>query len=442
MLGERTAEEIKIEIGSAFPLKEECRPRSAAATWSPACRRRRRPQLRGDPPGARGAGARRSSTRQVDARQDAARARRRHHGPRHRAHRRRRAAARPRRAAAPRDRDAGPRRRGARCNVEERRGRLRRSLEEFEALPTPAPRRRPRRPDRGQQRRPGRPGARRVTRTTATVLLLVDPTPSSAAASAPAWRSASCRAAASLGGAGRSTSSSSTRRRRQRGRHRRHVGQRGRRAVRRGRADRPGHRGLQQPARDLAARGDQPFVDFGSLDLVGVVVPSGTSVRPRRRRPPDGTPMSLIPWRRSPCSLLLVAVVLQVSLFPHLAWHGVVPEPLPARRRRGRADPRPAVRRDPRLRGRPAARPRAAGRPRRRPLGARPGVVGYVAGRMRHARRASSGPAGASVVATVAASSFLGTSIFALSGLSCRTRSCRCRRCCEVILVAWSGTCC
>ena len=40
MLGERTAEEIKIAIGSAFPMPEETRPRSAAATWSPGCRRR------------------------------------------------------------------------------------------------------------------------------------------------------------------------------------------------------------------------------------------------------------------------------------------------------------------------------------------------------------------------------------------------------------------
>jgi len=37
MLGERTAEDIKIAIGSAFPLARSPRPRSADATWSPAC---------------------------------------------------------------------------------------------------------------------------------------------------------------------------------------------------------------------------------------------------------------------------------------------------------------------------------------------------------------------------------------------------------------------
>ena len=40
MLGERTAEEIKMAIGSAFPMPRTSRtPRSAAATWSPGCRR-------------------------------------------------------------------------------------------------------------------------------------------------------------------------------------------------------------------------------------------------------------------------------------------------------------------------------------------------------------------------------------------------------------------
>ena len=39
MLGERTAEEIKMAIGSAYPSPEEPHPRSAAATWSAACRR-------------------------------------------------------------------------------------------------------------------------------------------------------------------------------------------------------------------------------------------------------------------------------------------------------------------------------------------------------------------------------------------------------------------
>ena len=38
-LGERTAEEVKIALGSAWPLERSCTPRSAAATSSPACRR-------------------------------------------------------------------------------------------------------------------------------------------------------------------------------------------------------------------------------------------------------------------------------------------------------------------------------------------------------------------------------------------------------------------
>ena len=61
------------------------------------------------------------------------------------------------------------------------------------------------------------------------------------------------------------------------GRHGRHLGQRGRRAVRR-----RGARSAASPA-STAASGRRtqravidPYVDFGSLDLVGVVVPSGT----------------------------------------------------------------------------------------------------------------------------------------------------------------------
>ncbi len=39
-IGAQTAEEVKLEAGSAAPLPNEIRTRSAAATWSPACRRR------------------------------------------------------------------------------------------------------------------------------------------------------------------------------------------------------------------------------------------------------------------------------------------------------------------------------------------------------------------------------------------------------------------
>ena len=39
MLGERTAEEIKMAVGSACRCPVNRTPRSAAATWSAACRR-------------------------------------------------------------------------------------------------------------------------------------------------------------------------------------------------------------------------------------------------------------------------------------------------------------------------------------------------------------------------------------------------------------------
>ena len=114
MLGERTAEEIKMAIGSAFPIARR------AARRDPRPRPRLRPAEddrrvgRGDPQGARGAGQRDRRRGQDHARQVPARAVRRHHGPRHRAHRRRRAAQGPRRAAAPRDRHADPHRRPTR----------------------------------------------------------------------------------------------------------------------------------------------------------------------------------------------------------------------------------------------------------------------------------------------------------------------------------------
>ena len=66
----------------------------------------------------------------------------------------------------------------------------------------------------------------------------------------------------------------------------------------------------------------EPYVDFTSLDLVGVVVPAGGershragSVRMR------GT-------QRLVAALLIVvtALLLQVTVFPHFAWNGVVPD--------------------------------------------------------------------------------------------------------------------
>ena len=175
-------------------------------------------------------------------------------------------------------------------------------------------------------------------------------------------------------------------------RHRRDLGQRGRR-----RRTSPASRsarspGLLQPARDLHRAVIEPYVDFSSLDLVGVVVPSGTASdrsRDRGRREPAvrRTPRA---GRRSPPSSSPCCC--RSRVFPHLAWHGVVPDLVPARRRRRRADPRPAVRHPARLRGRAAARPRTAGRPRRRPVGAGAARRRYVAGRV---RRDGTGPTAA-----------------------------------------------
>ena len=40
LIGQQTAEELKLEIGSACASRRSCRRRSAGATWSRACRRR------------------------------------------------------------------------------------------------------------------------------------------------------------------------------------------------------------------------------------------------------------------------------------------------------------------------------------------------------------------------------------------------------------------
>ena len=112
MLGERTAEEVKMTMGSAFPADRrgdrgrDPRPRHGQRSAAD-----RRGLQRRDPPGDGGAAAHHRRRGPQHPRPDPARAGRRHHGPRHRAHRRRRPAARPRRAAAPRDRHARPRRR-------------------------------------------------------------------------------------------------------------------------------------------------------------------------------------------------------------------------------------------------------------------------------------------------------------------------------------------
>ena len=108
-----------------------------------------------------------------------------------------------------------------------------------------------------------------------------------------------------------------------------------------------------------------------------------------------------------------VALVLQVSVFPHLAWDGIVPN-LCLLVVVGAALPR-----GPQFAAvlgfvagvvldlAPPA-DHVAGRWALALV-----VVGYVAGRMRQDVK----PTAAAVVATVAASSFVGTSIFALSGI-------------------------
>jgi rod shape-determining protein MreD len=112
-------------------------------------------------------------------------------------------------------------------------------------------------------------------------------------------------------------------------------------------------------------------------------------------------------------ALVVLALVLQVAVFPHLAWEGIVPNfcllvVVAAALVRGPAfaatlgffaglmlDLAPPA-------------DHVAGRWALALV-----VVGYVAGRMRQDSR----PSAITVVATVAASSFVGTSVYALSGL-------------------------
>src|SRR3954454_11265160 len=112
-------------------------------------------------------------------------------------------------------------------------------------------------------------------------------------------------------------------------------------------------------------------------------------------------------------ALVVVALVLQVAVFPHLAWEGIVPNfcllvVVAAAIVRGPAfavtlgfcaglmlDLAPPA-------------DHVAGRWALALV-----VVGYVAGLMRQDTR----PSATTVVATVAASSFIGTSVYALSGL-------------------------
>ena len=111
LVGQQTAEEIKLEVGSGYRLRRGGAGRGARARHADRPAEDRGHLLRGGAPRARRARLPDHRRDQVDARQDAARARRRHHGPGDRARRRRGAAPGARRAAAARDADAGAPRR-------------------------------------------------------------------------------------------------------------------------------------------------------------------------------------------------------------------------------------------------------------------------------------------------------------------------------------------
>ena len=121
LIGTQTAEEVKLEIGSAAPMREEVQAEIRGRDLVSGPAQDGRALVAGSAAGARRAAAADHRRDQVDARQDAPRAGLGHHGPRHRAGRRRRPAAPPRRARAPRDRDARAPRRVA---ADVRRGRL------------------------------------------------------------------------------------------------------------------------------------------------------------------------------------------------------------------------------------------------------------------------------------------------------------------------------
>lgn len=112
-----------------------------------------------------------------------------------------------------------------------------------------------------------------------------------------------------------------------------------------------------------------------------------------------------------------IALVLQVSFFPHLAWDGIVPNicllvVVGAALTRG---PQFAI-----VLGFAAGLALDLAPPADHLAGRWAlalVVVGYVAGRVRRDAQQSGGPTAGTVVATVAASSFVATSVFALSGL-------------------------
>ena len=128
MLGERTAEEIKMAIGSACPSPDEPRTEIRGrnlVTGLPKTIVISAGEVRHAIAGTR---QRRRGHRQDHAGPVPARACRRRHGPRYRAHRRWRAVARPRSAAARRDGDADPAGRQSAGISRARRGQMRRGL--------------------------------------------------------------------------------------------------------------------------------------------------------------------------------------------------------------------------------------------------------------------------------------------------------------------------
>ena len=89
LIGQQTAEEVKLEIGSAYPLEEEVQAEIRGRDLVSGLPEDRRADLRGGARGARGAARADHRRDQGDAGPHAARARLRHHGPRDHARRRR-----------------------------------------------------------------------------------------------------------------------------------------------------------------------------------------------------------------------------------------------------------------------------------------------------------------------------------------------------------------
>ena len=167
LIGQQTAEELKLEIGSAFPMAEELQaeirgrdmvsglPKTVVLTSE---------EIRVAHRGAAVADHRRD---QGDARPHAAGARLGHHGPRHRARRRRRAAAGPRRPDPRRDADSDPPRRVAADLRRRRLGALARGVRGHP----------PHQPRRGAQRQPAPAPLDRLRSQRVTVSLPFNATP-------------------------------------------------------------------------------------------------------------------------------------------------------------------------------------------------------------------------------------------------------------------------